>query len=244
MDSAVYDVGGVQERFGPIPVEADEPVFHHPWETRVFSSLLLTCAMLGIGEEAFRWATERLPPAQYLAGYYQRWLAALEQLLLDRGVLASGQLDAPLAGEPPTVRGDTQPGLLRRALSRVFVRTAVGPMPHWLARLYPRVQDVLRPKAAPPRFAIGDLVAVSAAPTAPAEIHTRRPRYTWGKRGTVVGCHGATMLPERSARGEHGAGEHLRSSSTAESCGATALSLAPRSGSICSRATWRRCHDR
>ena len=82
-------------------------------------------------------------------------------------------------------------------------------MPHWLARLYPRVQDVLRPKAAPPRFAIGDLVAVSAAPTSPAEIHTRRPRYTWGKRGTVVGCHGPTMLPERSARGEHGAGEHF-----------------------------------
>ena len=39
--------------------------------------------------------------------------------------------------------------------------------------------------------------------------HTRRPRYTWGKRGTVVGYHFATVLPERSARGEHGAGEHF-----------------------------------
>ena len=63
-----------------------------------------------------------------------------------------------------------------------------------------------RPEVAPPRFAIGDRVAVSAAPAA---SHTRRPRYTWGKRGTVVGYHFATVLPERSARGERGAGEHF-----------------------------------
>ena len=209
VDGAVYDMGGVQERFGPIPVEAREPVFHHPWEKRVFSSLLMTAAMLGISEDAFRWTMERLPPAQYLSGYYQRWLATLEQMLLDRGVLAPGEIDAHLSGKPPTVHGHTQPGPLRRALSRRVVRTAVGPMPPWLARLYPRIQDVLHSKAAPPRFALGDRVVVSAAPTAPAEIHTRLPRYTWGKCGTIVGCHGATVLPERSARGEHGAGERF-----------------------------------
>ena len=166
VDGAVYDMGGVQERFGPIPVEAREPVFHHPWEKRVFSSLLMTLAMLGISEDAFRWTMERLPPAQYLRGYYQRWLATLEQMLLDRGVLAPGEIDAHLSGKPPTVHGHTQPGPLRRALSRRVVRTAVGPMPPWLARLYPRIQDVLHSKAAPPRFALGDRVVVSAAPTA------------------------------------------------------------------------------
>ena len=61
MYSAVYDMGGVREWFGPIPVEADEPVFHHRWEARVFVSLLMACAMLGISEDAFRWAMERLP---------------------------------------------------------------------------------------------------------------------------------------------------------------------------------------
>ena len=79
-------------------------------------------------------------------------------------------------------------------------------MPRWLARLYPRIEGIHLPEVAPPRFAIGDRVAVSAAPP---EGHTRRPRYTWGKRGTVVGYHFATVLPERSARGEHGAGEHF-----------------------------------
>ena len=73
-------------------------------------------------------------------------------------------------------------------------------------RLYPRIEDIHLPEVAPPRFAIGDPVVVSAAPAAG---HTRRPHYTWGKRGTVVGYHFATVPPERSARGERGADEHF-----------------------------------
>ena len=206
MDSPVYDMGGVREWFGPIPVEADEPVFHHPWQARVFATMLEAVAMLGITEDAVRWAMERLPQAQYLAGYYQRWLAALERLVVDKGALAPGELDAHLAGEHPTVRGQTRPGALRRALTRRFVRTVAGPMPGWLARLVPRMQGLHRPGVAPPRFAIGNRVAVSAAPTA---SYTRRPRYTWGKRGTVVGVHGKMVLPDRRARGERGTGEHV-----------------------------------
>ena len=208
MDSALYDMGGVREWFGPIPVEADEPVFHHPWQARVYTSVLMSNAMLGISDEAFRWAEERLPEAQYLAGYYQAWLAALERLLVDHCVLAPGELDACLAGEHPTVRGDARPGALRRALTRRFVRTVAGPMPGWLARLVPRIQGMRRP-GAPPRFAIGNRVAVLPAPTAPTATHTRRPRYTWEKRGTIVGVHGTSVLPERSARGEHGPAEHV-----------------------------------
>ena len=109
-DSAVFDMGGVQEWFGPIPVETNEPVFHHRWQARVCASLLTSCAVLGITEEAFRWAEERIPRAQYLAGYYQLWLAALERLVVDQGALAPGELDARLAGEQPTVRGHARPG--------------------------------------------------------------------------------------------------------------------------------------
>ena len=52
--------------------------------------------------------TERLPREQYLAGYYQRWLGALERLVIDHGVLAPGELDAHLAGEQPTARGEAR----------------------------------------------------------------------------------------------------------------------------------------
>ena len=207
MNSAPYDVGGVREWFGPIPVEPSERVFHHRWEGQVFASLLTTLAMLGISEEAFRWTTERLPRARYVAGYYQRWLATLEQIVLDRGVLAPGELDADLAGEQPAARGHVRPGLLHRTLTREFVRTAVGgSIPAVLLRLYPRVEDIHLHKMAPPRFAVGERVTVSAAPP---DGHTRRPHYTWGKRGTIVAYRFATVLPESSARGEHRPSEHF-----------------------------------
>jgi nitrile hydratase beta subunit len=205
VDSALYDLGGVREWFGPIPVEADEPVFHHRWEARGFASALASMATLGIPYDAGRWAMERLPREQYLAGYYERWVATAERVVVDKGVLAPGELDAHLAGEQPTVRGHARPGPLARALARRIVRTLMGPMPQWMAPLYARIQGMQLPGTARPRFAIGDRVTVSAAPPTG---HTRRPRYTWGKRGTVVSCHFATALPERSAAGERGAREH------------------------------------
>ena len=209
MDSAVYDVGGVQERFGPIPVEADEPVFHHPWERRVFSSLLLACAMLGISEEAFRWARSAFPRRSISPATTSGGSEPSSNCCSIEGCSLQDSSTRPSPESARRSAATRSQASLRRAVSRGFVRTAVGPMPHWLARLYPRIQDVLRPKAVLPRFAVGDRVVVSAAPTSPAEIHTRRPRYTWGKRGTVVCCHGPTVLPERSASGEHGASEHF-----------------------------------
>ena len=207
MGGALYDVGGVQEWFGPIPVEANEPVFHHRWEARTFGSLIATNGMLGIPEEAFRWTTERLPRAEYAPGYYQRWIATLEHMAIDRGVLAPGELDAHLAGEKPTVRGDVRPGLLHRTLAREFVRTAAGgSIPTALLRLYPRIEDIHLHKMAPPRFATGERVTVSVAPP---DGHTRRPHYTWGKRGTILAYQFATVLPEQSARGEHKPSEHF-----------------------------------
>ena len=238
-------MGGVREWFGPIPIEADEPVFHHRWQARVFVILLMTNAMLGISYAAFRWAEERVPKAQYLAGYYQIWLGALEQMLIDHGVLAPGELDARLAGEQPTARGHAGPGPLRRALTRRFVRTVAGPPPQWMIRLYPRLQGIHLRKLAPPRFAIGDRVAVSAPPTAPPAT-TRGARAT---RGESAARSSVTTLRRRSPsaahRGERGpASTSTRSSSTARSCGATTPSPARRSGSISSRATWRRRHDK
>ena len=172
----------------------------------VFASTLMSIAMLGYTEEGFRWATERLPRAQYVVSYYPRWLNTLEFMAIEKGVLAPGELDAQLAGEQPAARGHERPARLREALTREVVRTSVGPMPAWMTRLYARIEDIHLHQKGPPRFAIGERVTVSSAPP---DGHTRRPRYTWGKRGTIVGCHYATVLPERSARGEKGAHEHF-----------------------------------
>lgn len=81
------DVGGM-EGFGPLDVTEDDLAFHADWEARVYalSSALLRRRAYTIDE--FRDSIERLPPGDYLsASYYERWLAALEDLAERKGLI-------------------------------------------------------------------------------------------------------------------------------------------------------------
>jgi hypothetical protein len=82
----INDVGGMHG-FGPVDIEADAGTFHHEWEARVFAVnyLLMQAGLYNLDE--FRDAIERMEPVDYLrASYYERWLAAIELLLTERGV--------------------------------------------------------------------------------------------------------------------------------------------------------------
>lgn len=85
--SRVNDVGG-QSGFGAVPVEPDEPPFHADWEARVFA---VNTALLRRGSytlDELRDAIERMPPRDYLAAsYYERWLVAIETLLMEKALL-------------------------------------------------------------------------------------------------------------------------------------------------------------
>ena len=78
--NGIHDMGGMHG-FGPVQIEADEPLFHAAWERR---ALGLTLAMGATGQwniDQSRSARESLPPATYLtAGYYGIWLRALERV--------------------------------------------------------------------------------------------------------------------------------------------------------------------
>ena len=176
----IHDLGGMQG-FGPVHVEPDEPVFHAPWEGRVFALAGLALAA-GVGNgDAFRHAIERLEPVTYLtAGYYGRWLAALERVLRDAGVLGQGELDARVAGAP-TAGGTWTPA---------------GP---------PSVTAV-RTIDAPPRFAVGD--AVRARDLHPSG-HTRLPRYVRGRPGVVARVHPACVFPDAHAHGRGEQPQHV-----------------------------------
>ena len=77
----IHDLGGM-DGFGAVVVEPEEPVFHAPWEGRVFAMAGLVIGRGVTNPDGFRHAIERLPPLVYLtAGYYGRWLAALEDVL-------------------------------------------------------------------------------------------------------------------------------------------------------------------
>ena len=120
--NGAHDMGGVHG-FGAVVPEPDEPIIDADWERRVLS---LTLAMGATGEwtlDAARFARENRPPAEYLSkSYYQLWLAGLQQLLVERGLVAPDELAAGrslrsatplrriLAARDATVSGEPRTG--------------------------------------------------------------------------------------------------------------------------------------
>jgi nitrile hydratase subunit beta len=179
--NGAHDMGGVHG-FGAVVPEPDEPVFHANWERRV---LALTLAMGATGEwtlDAARFARENRPPAECLSkSYYQLWLAGLEQLLVERGLVAADELAAGRSLGPATP--------LRRTLG-------AGDATGLLKRGRPTNREAPRPA----RFKVGDRVrAKNMHPL----THTRLPRYVRGHTGTVTRAHGCHVFPDSNAHG-HG----------------------------------------
>ena len=185
--SRVHDMGG---RFGDGPVvpEPDEPVFHEDWHR---DALALTLAAGGLGQwnlDISRHARESLPPAEYMAfSYYEKWIAALADLLVAKGVLsldelrgADGLAPHPLAGRALTP--EAVPGVLARG----------GPSARDsnVAPLFKTGEEVRARRPADNRLVDGG--------------HTRLPAYASGARGRVLRCHGAHVLPDSNA---HALGE-------------------------------------
>jgi hypothetical protein len=86
--SRVNDIGG-QAGFGPVPVRDNgDPPFHADWEARVYALVKVLQRRGLFNDDALRDAIERLPPGEYLAAsYYERWLAAVEVLMAEKGLL-------------------------------------------------------------------------------------------------------------------------------------------------------------
>lgn len=110
--NGVHDMGGMHG-FGRVPIERGEPAFHASWEGRVLAMQVRMRGWYHLDE--FRNAIERMPAARYLdAGYYERWLTALETLLVEKGVvtpgeLATGQATTPATEVPPRPPGNRPP---------------------------------------------------------------------------------------------------------------------------------------
>lgn len=176
--NGMHDMGGMQA-FGAVAQEVDEPVFHAEWERRIFA--LNAVVLGGWNLDMWRHAIERLPPVQYLSSsYYEKRLLVLENLMIEHGLatpeeIATGRsrvTSAPVAG----------------------VVTAAA-----VAGDVARGDPTERPSMAPARFSLGDTVrARNFHPIG----HTRLPRYTRGRHGTVERVHGCHVFPDSNARGD------------------------------------------
>jgi nitrile hydratase len=129
--------------FGRLAIETDEPLFHEPWEGRVWR---MVRAVIGPGTtiDRVRYTIEQMPPAEYLgAGYYERWLWALERLAVEQGLLDGPNRPSAIkrpSPATPTWTGRFQPGELVRVGNPVT--SGHTRVPRYLRRQVGRVERV------------------------------------------------------------------------------------------------------
>ena len=125
------DLGG-QDVPGAIVQEPEGEYFHAPWESRVMA-LVVAMGPTGMSNIDLNRATRETLPNYRELSYYEIWLAALEKLALQKGVLS----DAP--PKPVQVlRAQTVMAAIRKGFS------------------------ASRPAARPARFSVGDRVRTAA----------------------------------------------------------------------------------
>jgi nitrile hydratase len=178
--NGVHDMGGMHG-LGPIAPEPDGPLFHEPWEARALAITLAAGAWGRWTLDASRHQRERIPGPDYLRmSYYEKWIAGLEALLLDTGLVGADEL---ASGRPAPGTIKTSPPLTAERV------------PSALASGGPTLREV----AQAPRFAVGDEVrARNINPSG----HTRLPRYARGHVGVISRRHGAHVFPDANAHGQ------------------------------------------
>lgn len=185
--SRVHDMGG---RFGEGAVipDVDDVVFHTDWHAR---ALAVTLAAGSLGKwniDVSRHARESLTPKDYMAfSYYEKWISALADMLVHKGVVSAGELS-----------GQTAAQISDLASKKLTADQVAGV----LARGGPATRD----SDVAPVFALGDAVMTRriAQNVLVSGGHTRLPNYAAGARGRILRYHGTHILPDSNA---HGLGE-------------------------------------
>jgi nitrile hydratase len=122
----VHDLGGL-EGFGPVVIEANEPVFHDDWERRGFRVNMAVWSGLQIPGGRFRHSIERIEPARYLSSsYYENWLTGVATLMVEAGLVSEEELDRRAGGRFPLSRPDRGAPPSRPEPDREDPRFAVG----------------------------------------------------------------------------------------------------------------------
>jgi nitrile hydratase beta subunit len=156
--NGVHDMGGLQD-MAPMRREHDEPVFHAEWERRIFALF----NAVDVEWPYRRYQIELIPPADYLhMSYYEKWLMALPQILIDTAMATPAEIESGKAV------GGASAG--HHVLTVAEVAT-------W------NVPDSSPKPTATAHFHTGQRVrGRNMNPVS----HTRLPRYVRGKIGTIA----------------------------------------------------------
>jgi len=176
--NGVHDLGGLQA-MGPIPYEKDEPVFHEPWEGRVYAMTRGLRAWNRWTLDHSRHGIELLPQDGYLRmSYYERWFnSSVVALALAHGMITEEEVRT----------GRAAAGSARATPALDAARAARTPSRGIPSALEPAVK---------PRFRVEHRVRTrNFNPTG----HTRLPRYARDKQGQIVRDHGVYAFPDTVA---------------------------------------------
>ena len=173
----IHDMGGMQG-FGRTMTPHAGPPFAEPWEGQAFALGLLAIRASGANLHAFRYAIERVPPAEYLSGYYRRWLLGAQNLLTDSGIVSGEEIAARAARLSGREAGEPPP-----------------PQPH-KPTMASGGPGNLRTLENPPAFAVGDVVRTRDLDPVG---HTRLPRYVRRRTGRVTATRPAQVFPDSAA---------------------------------------------
>jgi nitrile hydratase subunit beta len=187
--NGIHDMGGMQD-MGPLRYEKDEPVFHEPWEGRVYVIRRAMGAWRKWTTDHARHEVERIPPADYLRmSYYERWLVSTEELIVKSGLITRAELES---GKPAPGSVKATPPLKTADMQTVLVRPKVA-----------------RPDAqVKAKFKVGE--HVRARNINPAG-HIRLPRYARGKAGVIQLDHGIYVFPDTIVAGRGEKPQHVYS---------------------------------
>jgi nitrile hydratase subunit beta len=175
--NGVHDMGG-EHGMGPIQYEKDEPVFHAPWEGRVYAINRALGAWRKWNLDASRHGIEQLSPAGYFRmSYYERWLERLIAISIRSGLVTRAEVES---GKPaPGSAKATPPVTTANVAAAATIRASAR-----------------RPDAVTPRFKVGQQVrARNINPIG----HTRLPRYARAKSGVIDRDHGVFLFPDTNA---------------------------------------------
>jgi nitrile hydratase subunit beta len=187
--NGAHDMGG-QQGMGPLEYERDEPVFHAPWEARIYALTRAMRAWRKWNLDADRHALEVLPPVDYLRmSYYERWAHRLAAQVVKHGLVSKEEIDSGKAAPGSTM---ANPAFSLATSAR------------WLSRDIASSQD---PEVRP-LFKVRQRVrARNINPTG----HTRLPRYARGKTGVIVRDHGVYLFPDSNAHFQGEKRQHVYS---------------------------------